>query len=415
VTPPAVACPRASVICVAPSTAVPAVVATNVTVAPATGLPKRSRTSTVGPMGRAPPALTLCSLPPCTVAVAAAPAVPTMVKVTGVVPAAVAVMTLAPAVCPSVKPVTVAMPCALVVCVPPLSCPPPLVTLNVTATLGTGLPAASRTTTDGSSVPASTVPTVALATLVDARSMRAGLPAFAVAVNTTGFAGHARAEHLRLERLPPGRRAEEPRPDRRDAAGVRGGLTAADAAAAAQGGELDGRTRHRIAARVHHGHRRTRRDGSADQGGLIVTGRLAYLSRRTRGDGGGERERREVRHRCGQRLDAGARPERPGRRRFAVGVGGVDGRRDRAPAARRGEGDGDAGERAPVGRRHADRDRGAHRATSLPGDGQLSGGQQLRRVLGSLELSQAAASTTSDPTASIGTRIRPGMGRMRIS
>ena len=53
---------------------------------------------------------------------------------------------------PSVQLPTVAMPDASVVALPPATVPPPLVTVNVTGAPADGLPLASLTRTDGSSV-----------------------------------------------------------------------------------------------------------------------------------------------------------------------------------------------------------------------------------------------------------------------
>jgi len=58
----------------------------------------------------------------------------------------------APEPAPSVQLPTVAMPDASVVALPPVTVPPPLVTVNVTGAPANGLPLASLTRTDGSSV-----------------------------------------------------------------------------------------------------------------------------------------------------------------------------------------------------------------------------------------------------------------------
>src|SRR5438046_10752008 len=82
---------------------------------------------------------------------AAAPAVPVALKVTGlpVSPLAVAVRVLVPGVVPSVHDVTAAMPLPFVAPLVGLTVPPPDVAVNVTVTSATGLPAPSRTITDG--------------------------------------------------------------------------------------------------------------------------------------------------------------------------------------------------------------------------------------------------------------------------
>jgi len=58
----------------------------------------------------------------------------------------------APASVPRVQLPTVAMPDASVVALPPVTVPPPLVTVNVTGAPADGLPLASLTRTEGSSV-----------------------------------------------------------------------------------------------------------------------------------------------------------------------------------------------------------------------------------------------------------------------
>src|SRR5439155_1012125 len=88
--------------------------------------------------------------------VAAAPAVPVAVKVTGLpdkVPE-LAVNVFEPAVALSVQLPTVATPPALVVWLAPVIVPFPGATANVTATCATGFPYASFPLTDGGSLPA---------------------------------------------------------------------------------------------------------------------------------------------------------------------------------------------------------------------------------------------------------------------
>lgn len=92
----------------------------------------------------------------------AAPAVPVAVKVIGlpVRPVDVAVSVFAPAVAPRVQLPTVATPLAFVVCVPPVTLPPPVAAANVTLTPATALLFTSLTITDGAV--ATAVPAVAV-------------------------------------------------------------------------------------------------------------------------------------------------------------------------------------------------------------------------------------------------------------
>src|SRR5882762_3245203 len=113
----------------------------NVTATPATGLPLASCTITDGSIGTAVPAVAVWLLPALSAIVLAVPAVPVAVNVTGLPmsPLDVAVSVLVPAVGPSVHDVTVAIPLAFVVCVDPVTLPPPVATAKVTATPATGL------------------------------------------------------------------------------------------------------------------------------------------------------------------------------------------------------------------------------------------------------------------------------------
>ena len=136
---------------------------TAVTVTPLwlTGLPLASCSCTTGCWANGAP---LCALLEGSVVIAsfaAAPAVAVAVKVTGlpVSPVALAVSVLVPGVVPSVHDVTAAMPLPFVAPLVGLTVPPPDVTVNVTVTSATGLPAPSRTSTDGGV--ATAVPTVA--------------------------------------------------------------------------------------------------------------------------------------------------------------------------------------------------------------------------------------------------------------
>ena len=67
------------------------------------------------------------------------PIVPVAENVTGVRLPVVALRVLGPAVTPRTQLPTVAMPLALVVCVPPVTTPPPVATANVTVAPSTGL------------------------------------------------------------------------------------------------------------------------------------------------------------------------------------------------------------------------------------------------------------------------------------
>src|SRR5207245_929639 len=119
--------------------------------------------------------------------VAAAPAVPVAVKVTGL-PASdadVAVNVFAPAVALSVQLPTVAMPLPLVVWLPPVIVPLPGGTANVTATPATGFPFASLTITDGGVLTA--VPAVADWFVALFAAIVAAPPAVPVAVKVTGL------------------------------------------------------------------------------------------------------------------------------------------------------------------------------------------------------------------------------------
>src|SRR5438094_334432 len=119
--------------------------------------------------------------------VAAAPAVPVAVKVTGlpVSDPDVAVRVLLPAVALSVQLPPVSMPLPFVVCLPPVTLPLPAAGVNVTATSATGFPFASFTITDGgvlTAVPAVTDWLVALFAAIVA-----AVPAVPVALNVTGL------------------------------------------------------------------------------------------------------------------------------------------------------------------------------------------------------------------------------------
>src|SRR5205807_2214982 len=149
-------------------------------VTPVTGFPFASFTITEGGALTAAPAVADWLVALFAAIVAAAPAVPVAVKVTGL-PASdpdVAVSVFVPAVALRVQLPTVATPLVLVVWLPPVNVPFPVATANVTATPTTGFPFASLTTTDGGALTA--VPTVAdwLAALsaAIAPSLHAALP-----------------------------------------------------------------------------------------------------------------------------------------------------------------------------------------------------------------------------------------------
>src|SRR5438093_372292 len=118
---------------------------------------------------------------------AAAPAVPVAVKVTGLPESDpdVAVSVFGPAVGRNVQLPTVATPLGWVVWLPPVIVPFPGATAKVTPTPATGFPFASLTITDGgelTAVPAEAVWLVALFA-----AMVAAAPAVPVAVNVTGL------------------------------------------------------------------------------------------------------------------------------------------------------------------------------------------------------------------------------------
>jgi hypothetical protein len=134
----------------------------NVTATPATGFPFASFTITDGGEVTAVPAVPDWLLGLFAAIVAAAPAVPVAVNVTGlpVSDPDVAVNVFAPAVALSVQLPTVAMPLPLVVWLPPVMVPFPGATAKVTATPPTGFPFASLTITDGGEATAVPAPVV---------------------------------------------------------------------------------------------------------------------------------------------------------------------------------------------------------------------------------------------------------------
>src|SRR5207237_1392354 len=170
----------------------------NVTATPVTGFPFASFTITDGGGLTAVPAGAVGLVGLFGAMVAAAPAVPVAVKVTGlpVSDPDVAVRVLLPAVALSVQLPTVAMPLPLVVCVPPVTLPllvraPPVplplpaAGVNVTATCLHGSLPASFTITDGGDLTA--VPAVADWLVGLFAAIVAAAPAVPVAVNVTGL------------------------------------------------------------------------------------------------------------------------------------------------------------------------------------------------------------------------------------
>src|SRR5207302_1466598 len=181
------ACPFASVVDVAGSTDPPPDAAAHVTVTPATGFPFASLTSTMCGVCRRVATCPVRLSPELFAIVAAGPAVPVAVKVTGlpVSEPEVAVKVFEPAVALNVQLPTVAMPLPLVVWLPPVIVPFPGAAANVTATCATGFPFASFTITEGgelTAVPAGAVWLVGLFAAIVAAA-----PAVPVAVKVTGL------------------------------------------------------------------------------------------------------------------------------------------------------------------------------------------------------------------------------------
>src|SRR5205807_1732313 len=159
----------------------------NVTATPVTGFPFASLTITDGGALTAVPAVADWLVALFAAIVAAAPAVPVAVKVTGLPESDpdVAVKVFEPAVALNVQPPTVATPLVLVVWLPPVIVPFPGATANVTATPTTGFPFASLTITDGGALTA--VPTVADWLVALFAAIVAAAPAVPVAVKVTGL------------------------------------------------------------------------------------------------------------------------------------------------------------------------------------------------------------------------------------
>src|SRR5207248_69527 len=159
----------------------------NVTATCATGFPFASFTITDGGDVTAVPAVADWLVALFAAIVAAVPAVPVAVKVTGLplTPVDVAVSVFVPAVALSVQLPTVAFPLPLFVSLPPLPPPPPPPASNLTATSATGFPFASFTITDGGDVTA--VPAVADWLVGLFAAIAAAAPTVPVAVNVTGL------------------------------------------------------------------------------------------------------------------------------------------------------------------------------------------------------------------------------------
>ena len=159
----------------------------NVTATSATGFPFASFTITDGGVLTTVPAVADWLVALFAAIVAAAPAVPVAVNVTGLpdkVPE-LAVNVFEPAVALSVQLPTVATPLALVVWLAPVIVPFPGATANVTATCATGFPFASFTITDGGVLTA--VPAVADWLVGLFAAIAAAAPAVPVAVKVTGL------------------------------------------------------------------------------------------------------------------------------------------------------------------------------------------------------------------------------------
>src|SRR5207248_7466695 len=159
----------------------------NVTATPPTGFPFASFTITDGGDVTAVPAVADWLVGLFAAIVAAVPAVPVAVNVTGlpVSDPELAVKLFEPAVALSVQLPTVATPLPSVVWLPPVIVPFPGATANVTATPATGLPFASLTITEGgepTAVPAGAVWLVGLFAAIVAAA-----PAVPVAANVTGL------------------------------------------------------------------------------------------------------------------------------------------------------------------------------------------------------------------------------------
>src|SRR5213079_1782209 len=158
----------------------------NVTATPVTGFPLASFTITEGGALTAVPAVADWLVGLFAAIVAAVPAVPVAVNVTGlpVSDPDVAVRVFEPAVALNVQLPTVAMPLPLVVWLPLVTVPLPSAGVNVTATPATGFPFASFTITEGGELTA--VPAVADWLVGLFAAIVAAVPALSVIVPEVG-------------------------------------------------------------------------------------------------------------------------------------------------------------------------------------------------------------------------------------
>src|SRR5207248_3288844 len=175
------------VVCVPPVTLPLPAAGVNVTATSATGFPFASLTITDGGDVTAVPAVADWLVGLFAAIVAAAPAVPVAVKVTGlpVSDPDVAVRVLVPAVALSVQLVTVAMPLPSVVSVSGVTLPLPAAVLHFTAPPPPRLPLPSFPTRRSSDLTA--VPAVADWLVGLFAAIAAAAPAVPVAVNVTGL------------------------------------------------------------------------------------------------------------------------------------------------------------------------------------------------------------------------------------
>ena len=126
----------------------PPAVTEKATETPATGVFDASFTSTVSGATKADDTVCTWLSPDTSATLAAAPAA-VAVKVIVGTPVNVAVSVFVPEVAPSVQLPSVAMPLPFVIAVAPVTEPPPEATANVTLAPVTGVPAKSRTSTEG--------------------------------------------------------------------------------------------------------------------------------------------------------------------------------------------------------------------------------------------------------------------------
>ena len=179
---PTVAMPAAFVVCVAPVIAPPPEATANVTATPADGWPMPLSTRTDGATPTATPVAVDWPLPALMASEPIGFGMAVAANVAGVTPATVADSVLPPTEGPMIHEPTPATPAAFVVAVAPVILPAPPVIAKVTVTPETGLPAESRTVTDGATVTA--VPTVALWLSPAVLVTLAGFPATTVTAPT---------------------------------------------------------------------------------------------------------------------------------------------------------------------------------------------------------------------------------------